>query len=322
MSDTYEGAMIAEYYEERFPHDVIFIGDCEVYTSYSPITMWENYGITSYIRGGAQQLIWQSYYILEDTLRHETPKAVVFNVLSMQYSEPVSEGYNRLNLDGLRLTQTKLDAINASKTEGEFTFSYVLPIVRWHSRWGDLSADDLRYLFSSKKVTHNGYLLRSDVKPVGALPSQRALPDYAFREVSYEYLDKITRLCRDRGISLILVKSPAVYPFWYDEWDEQIRSYAESNGLPFYNLLKLSDEIGIDMNTDTFDAGIHLNVSGAEKTAVYFGGLLADYLGLAGHKDEPDVRAEWDRKILAYNAMKAKQEAELEEYEKVLTYTY
>ena len=69
MSDIVEGAMIAEYYEEEKNHDVIFIGDCEVYDSFIPAVLWEEYGIPSYIRGSAQQLIWQSYYILEETLQ-------------------------------------------------------------------------------------------------------------------------------------------------------------------------------------------------------------------------------------------------------------
>ena len=64
MDNTKEGALIGEYYENAGNNDVIFIGDCEVYENFSPITLWEEYGITSYIRGSAQQLIWQSYYLM------------------------------------------------------------------------------------------------------------------------------------------------------------------------------------------------------------------------------------------------------------------
>ena len=96
MSNVKEGALIAEYYKAPKNNDVIFIGDCEVYENISPVTLWQEYGITSYIRGSAQQLIWQSYYLLEETLRYETPKAVVFNVLSMKYNEPQNEAYNRM----------------------------------------------------------------------------------------------------------------------------------------------------------------------------------------------------------------------------------
>ena len=68
-----EGILSSEYYANAGNNDVLFIGDCEVYTNFSPVKLWRDYGITSYIRGTPQQLTWQSYYLLEDTLRYETP---------------------------------------------------------------------------------------------------------------------------------------------------------------------------------------------------------------------------------------------------------
>ena len=81
-SSVVEGNLIAEYYQEEMDHDVLFIGDCEVYENFVPAYLWEEYGINSFIRGSAQQLIWQSYYLLEDALRYEKPEVVIFNVLS------------------------------------------------------------------------------------------------------------------------------------------------------------------------------------------------------------------------------------------------
>ena len=72
------------------------IGDCEVYENFDPIYLWKNYGITSYIRGNAQQLTWQSYYMLEDTLKYEKPKLVVYNVQALTHGEPQKEEYNRM----------------------------------------------------------------------------------------------------------------------------------------------------------------------------------------------------------------------------------
>ena len=56
-SDIKEGAMIEEYYNSEKNHDVLILGDCEVYENISPVTMWENYGISSYIRGSADTLL-------------------------------------------------------------------------------------------------------------------------------------------------------------------------------------------------------------------------------------------------------------------------
>ena len=35
-------------------------------------------------------------------------------------------------------------------------------------------------------------------------------------------------------------------------------------------------EIGIDYNTDIYDAGLHMNLSGAEKLSVWLGRLLIE----------------------------------------------
>ena len=61
VDDVIEGGFTAEYYREENPHEVLMVGDWELYENFSPVTMWKNYGITSYIRGSAQQLTWQSY---------------------------------------------------------------------------------------------------------------------------------------------------------------------------------------------------------------------------------------------------------------------
>lgn len=162
MTDILEGSFTEEYYKETTKHDVIFVGDCEVYENFSPITLWKEYGITSYIRGNAQQLIWQSYYMLEDTLKYEKPKVVVYNVQSLMHSEPQKEEYNRMTLDGMRWSSTKIKAINASMLENESFYDYLFPILRYHSRITNLNKSDIQYYFSKRQVTHNGYYMRVD----------------------------------------------------------------------------------------------------------------------------------------------------------------
>ena len=314
VSDIREGSMIAEYYDDEADHDVVFVGDCEVYENISPITLWEEYGITSYIRGSAQQLIWQSYYLLEETFKYETPKVVVFNVLSMMYDEPQNEAYNRMSIDGMKLSSSKWNCIQASMTEDEEAITYIFPLLRYHSRWNELTTEDFRYIFSKKSVTHSGYLMRVDVKPMGELPPQRVLPDYQFSDICYEYLDRMRELCEEHGTQFVLMKAPSIYPVWYDEWEAQMEAYAEEHGLLYLNFLEYTDEIGIDYSTDTYDAGLHLNLSGAEKLSRYFGPILQSECGLADRRSEPETAAVWAEKAEAYYAEKEDQYRELEEY--------
>jgi len=297
-----EGAFIAEYYREEKDHDVIFIGDCEVYENFSPAVLWEEYGINSYIRGSADQYIWQSYYLLEDTLRYEVPPVVIFNVLSLQYDVSQREEYNRMSLEGMEWSPAKVRAIRASMLEGEHFLDYVFPILRYHSRWSDLKATDLRYLFSTKTVTHNGYYMRLDTRPAQDVPVGKPLGDYRFGEKAWSYLEKMAALCREKGIQLILIKAPSLYPYWYDEWDEQVRAFAQENGLPYLNFLELGEETGIDYSTDTYDGGLHMNLSGAEKLSRYLGGLLSREFGLPDRRGEAELSEAWESKLSAYRA--------------------
>lgn len=300
MGQIVEGALIAEYYKETSEHDVIFIGDCEVYENISPITLWEEYGITSYIRGSAQQLIWQSYYLLEETIKIEKPKVVVFNVLAMQYNEPQKEAYNRMTLDGMRWSASKVNSIFASMMEDEKFLDYVFPLLRYHSRWQELEKEDFTYLFDRKKISHNGYYMRIDVKPVTGEVNPKKLANYQFGENAYAYLDKITALCKENGIQLILIKAPSTYPYWYEEWEVQMEEYAKEHELPYYNFLELTEEVGLDYQIDTYDAGLHLNLSGAEKMAKYFGKILKEEFQVPDHRGEEQYEEVWKEKAAFY----------------------
>ena len=310
ISASPEGSLTAEYYADvaEVTHDVLFVGDCEVYETFIPAVLWEEFGVSSYVRGSPQQLTWQSYYLLEDALRYETPKVVVFNVLALKYGEPQKEAYNRMTIDGMEWSSSKVDCIDVSMTEGESFLSYVFPLLRFHSRWSELTAEDWTYAFTeTPTVSDSGYLLQTDVVP----PNESAsglegspLADYTLPEGSMAYLDRMVDLCREKGITLVLVKAPinSWRYWWYDEWDEQVRDYANEHGLDYYNLLENEADIGIDWQTDSYDGGIHLNVYGAAKTTTYFGSVLVEKYGLSDRRqtDEAAVRV-WNQRVATFN---------------------
>ena len=324
VSEAQDGRLIAEYYDSAKNHDVVFIGDCEVYENISPVTLWQEYGISSYVRGSPQQLIWHSYYLMEDTLRYEKPEAFVFNVLSMKYGEPQSEAYNRLALDGMEWSQSKVDAINASMTEEEDFLSYVFPLLRFHSRWSELKAEDFIYAFQEvPQLSINGYLMRIDVEGIESLQTGRPLMDYTLADVCWEYLDKMRLLCQENGVELILMKAPTSTPqwTWYEEWDAQVEAYAEAHGLRYYNFLEDVQDIGLDFMTDTYDQGGHLNLSGAEKLSRYFGQILVSDHGIQGHKGEAEYEEVWATLTSQYEQVRQTQERLLAENGKLTGFT-
>lgn len=226
---------------------------------------------------------------------------LVFNVNAMRYSEPVSEAYNRLTIDKMRWSASKIGIILASMTEEEQFLSYVFPILRYHSRFDQLTQEDFTYLFQVKNNTFNGFQLHTEVEPSGALPVKRVLADYRFGDICYEYLDKLRVLCEENGTKLILVKAPSLYPYWYEEYDAQIREYAKKHGLSYYNFAEQTDEIGLDFAADTYDGGYHLNLSGANKLSRYFGEILMEEHGLSDQRQNPNIAAAYDKKLQEYD---------------------
>lgn len=293
-----EGSFVSDYYETVKNHDVIILGDCEVYENISPMEMYKETGVKAYIRGNAQQMMWQSYYLLEETLKYEKPKMVVLSVGALRSGEDkINEAYNRLVIDKMKWSKEKLDMITTSKADDESFLSYIFPILRYHSRISELNSEDFNYLFKRDTVSYNGFLINKGVKPVESLPTKRVLASYDFDDLVLEYFDKIRVLCADNNIELVLIKAPSLYPYWYDEHEEYVVEYADKYNLKYYNFLNNIDDIGLDFSVDTYDAGLHLNLSGAKKLSKYFANILKrDY------NMESDTSDEYYNSILvSYN---------------------
>ncbi len=302
MTDLVEGSMLSQYYREYGNHDVIFLGDCEMYANVSPMELYRERGITSYVRGSSQQLVWQSYYLLKETFDYELPKVVVYNVNAMRYSEPVSEAYNRLTIDKMKWSEEKVGIIRASMMEEETFLSYVVPLLRYHSRYDELTGEDLEYLFKTRNNTWNGYLVNTGVKPAGELPAKRPLAEAAFGDICYDYLEDMTRLCQKHEVELILVKAPSLYPYWYEEYDDQIARFADAHGLVYYDFTKVAAEIGIDYETDTYDGGLHLNHDGAVKFSGYIADVLAEKHNLQDRRNDPEIANVYNQKLSKYDS--------------------
>lgn len=354
-SDILEGNFTAEYYKETTSHDVILIGDCEVYENIDPMYLWSHYGITSYIRGNAQQLTWQSYYMLEDTLQTETPKIVIYNVQALVHAEPQREEYNRMTLDGMRWSATKLNAIRTSMCEGEHVLDYLFPLLRYHSRITELTREDFTYYWNRRKVSHNGYYMRIDVLPASesdvadiswllgeSEEEQEEIEDpwddiegaeeaedtavsdtkegEPFGSLPMEYLDKMRILCEEKGIQLILMKAPSLAPVWYQSDNQQVVDYAEKNNLPYINFYELLEETQLNYEEDTYDGGLHMNLSGADKLSEYLGNMLVKTYHVTDHRGEDSYKRVYEKKLQFYEDMIKEQQKELEQYGEIRSY--
>ena len=74
----------------------------------------------------------------------------------------------------------------------------------------------------------------------------------------------------------------------------------------YINFLELVEETGLDFSTDTYDAGLHLNLSGAEKVSRYLGRVLREE-GVPDRRGEEELQEIWQEKIRLYEQDKEEQ---------------
>ena len=93
------------------------------------------------------------------------------------------------------------------------------------------------------------------------------------------------------------MKAPSLYPYWYLEYENQVKEYAEKYKLDYYNFIDVSDTIGIDYQKDTYDGGLHLNLNGAIKLSNYFGNILKNKYHLKDYRSDKKVNSIYEEKL-------------------------
>ena len=85
-----------------------------------------------------------------------------------------------------------------------------------------------------------------------------------------------------------------------------MEQYAKEHDILYINMLDIAEsEIGIDYSLDTYDAGLHMNVTGAEKCSSYLGGILVEKYGVSDHRGDEKMSAYWEEVGARYDEAKA-----------------
>jgi hypothetical protein len=73
------------------------------------------------------------------------------------------------------------------------------------------------------------------------------------------------------------------------------------------------EDIGLDFWMDTYDSGLHLNLTGATKMSRYFADILAEQHDIPDHREDPEIASVYDAKLGFYDAQVAREAANMQE---------
>ena len=167
---------------------------------------------------------------------------------------------------------------------------YTFPLLKYHNRWNSkLGIEDFRKLKSKKELKiYKGFYFNNQRKKYTKKDGQvRGLN--AVANENQEYIKKIKDICESNGIKLYILEIPSKKdPF---DFEEATKKLAENLKIDYIDI----DSNIINWNTDTSDAGEHLNYIGAEKISKYIGNWIQDNNPITPHEN-----SDWDNGLIEY----------------------
>lgn len=285
---------IAGFYNEPAGEfDVMFFGSSHVYASFSPLELWHETGVKSYVFATQQQPMWATYHYILEALKTQSPSLIVVEMQGMTQAENFAEpAVVHSYLDDLPLSRNKLALIRASDA-GDDLPEYLFPLIRYHARWNELTPSDFTFRRSAAHDPYKGYVLLPDT---GFVPTRYDAPVYEvlLHQKSWDYLLKIAELCRERDIELWLVKAPSNPEPEQQAVFSSLETALAREGLALDDFSRNPDALGLNLQTDYYDQH-HLNAVGAKKFTHRFAEILSDrYPALRTDPDDPRWQADYE----------------------------
>jgi len=297
-----------EFYEEKKNTiDVLLIGNSDVGRGLSPITLWKEYGITSFNLGTSNQTMGFSYYIIKEVIEYQNIKTIVLDMDALFVKADAPEGEYRKLFDNMKMGKTKLEVFQDENINIDNKLSYIFPLLRFHSRWNELEKNDLRIHKNYDNTnSYKGMAMSNAIKPY--IDNKKYMADKGKVEtiptLNLEYTKKIIELCKEKNIKLLMIELPSASS-WSSAKSKATNELAKENGIEFIDMNYLLDELNFDWLTDTADKGNHLNIDGAEKVSRYLGEILSTKYNCIDHKEDFQYE-EWNKEVKRYEENKKK----------------
>lgn len=246
--------------------DILALGSSHTYSAVNPYLIEQKTGLKAYNFCTQQQPIWITYYYFKEALKTQNPKYVVLDVHMVLVGDKdyAEESVNRDAIDKMKMSKNKIEVINVSIDKNEDIISYYFNIIKYHSRYKELTDNDYKIAFLGETVDNKGYkkLPKTDyIFPDKKINSDETIEIYS---KNLEYFNKIIDLAEEKDINIILIKTPADYNEEMIKKLNNITEIAADKNVLFLNYIEKIDVLKLDYKNDFYDGG-HLNEYGSIK---------------------------------------------------------
>lgn len=264
--------------EERDSVDALFFGSSLVYCDVVPAVLWEETGLTGYVVAGPEQTIPMTYYYLREALNTQSPQAVFVELTGMFYARYTN--YTKTNIGQMPWGINRLLA-TFREAEPEYRAGLLFPLLFYHDRWSQLTADDFAVTFTGYEADPlAGYTYLDLYRESGGMYDRELARDEANEARSWVALTDIYRLLVDEGIRPVFYVAPGLGRIPAAAMEPlKTRIRTEMPEALVLDCNEHWEEIGADESRDFYDA-LHYNAAGAEKFSRFLGRWMEENLPL------------------------------------------
>ncbi len=289
------------YDEKKDTIDVAVLGSSQLVYGISSMRLLDQYGISAYSLATGEQPVLCGYFYLREMTKTQNLKTVIYDV-SMLY-EQEQESRFRKTIDTAPMSLNKLWMIKEHRSLpfAESAWTYLFPIMKYHSRWDELVEADYGYKDMNTEVFKGNIMSPRASQRINydalCVDNDEIDPTKQMDESELHYFREMVAYCKEKGIDLILIKTPKTT--WSKTSMVGVEELAEEYDLPYmdFNTSELLSAAGIDITRDFWNQD-HLNIRGAEKLTDY----MAQYLLENGsYEDGRKTEAYDEEEVAKYN---------------------
>ena len=261
--------------------DAVAVGNSDIYSAFSPLDLWNEYGYTSIVCASPKQTAQDSYYFMKRIFEKQRPKLVIIETdMFFSYSTRYEKALIRKGK-----APNCFDDLDPEYLDDEI--SPLFPIFQHHNVWqGDSKLSLLKQICRGYK--YNDTVVR--VKPRRYLKPTKEKSKIS--PVVIGYMDRLVNLCKENGAEVMLAEVPTVLA-WDGRRLNAVKDYAQSRKLDFVDLNTRFRELKLSFRKSFRDKGNHLNYSGAKSVTKWLGIYMSSY-DIKLRKSE-EVARRWDR---------------------------
>jgi len=278
------------YAQEEYSLDLLFSGSSHAMESFDPEIFNERLNVKSFNLGTAAQKPETGYYILQQVLKNQQPKLVIFEAYWAVMGEDYYPKQAVENAEFIRdkaLRRALLD--DALNFRDKILFNFKSHWYRgeiatfWNLLKNGTASNPHRYYKKDGYVYSDTVFdtteLRYYLEKTGKITLEKL---NTAKGSQVYYLKKSIELCQERGIEVLIVTAPLTplymsYVDNYDEIHDVIQQIADKYGVEYldYNIINEREKL---FDNENFRDRSHLNYSGVQ----ILNGHLCEYLEQKG----------------------------------------